>query len=142
LTAGALTSSAMAAAEQVVVDFENATVLLAEKTANRVPCYEEKGVVFTPAHEPKQTKGKALLMFFQSLSNAHKRIGSAMTTESIPVRATFAGPVSVVEVNSWGSTDVPALLEGFDPEGRVVDRASLNAARGAKHQVIRILSSR
>jgi len=126
-----LTASAMAA-EEVVVDFENATVFLAEKKANRVPSYEEKGVIFTPAHDPKQTRGKALLMFFPNLSNGHKGIGSAMATESIPVRATFPGPVSAVEVKFWGSTGVPALLEAFDTAGKVVDQASLDAAPARK----------
>ena len=32
--------------------------LLADGNANRVPQWEEKGVVFTLAHEPQQTKGK------------------------------------------------------------------------------------
>jgi len=121
-----LTGSAIAAEQ--VVDFENATVFLAEKKANRVPRYEEKGMVFTPAHEPKQTKGQALLMFFPNLSNGHKGIGSAMASEAIPVRATFPLPVSEAEIRFWGSTGVPALLEAFDAEGKVVDRASLKAA--------------
>jgi hypothetical protein len=126
-----LTSNALAAGE-VVVDFENATVFLAEKKANRVPSYEEKGVIFTPAHDPKQTRGKALLMFFQNLSNGHKGIASAMATESMPVRATFPGPVSAVEVKFWGSTGVPVRLEAFDTSGKIVDQASLGAAPARK----------
>src|SRR3954469_25986495 len=98
-------------AESVVVDFEKAVPLLADGNANRVPRWEEKGVVFTLAHEPQQTKGKGMLMFFTHLSTGHKGIASAMATESIPVRATFPKPVSSVTVSFWGSTATPALLE-------------------------------
>jgi hypothetical protein len=114
-------------AEPIVVDFEKAVPLLADGNANRVPRWEEKGVVFTLAHEPEQTKGKGLLMFFTHLSGGHKGIASAMATESIPVRATFPKPASSVTVSFWGSTAMPALLEAFDAEGKVVDRASLDS---------------
>ena len=119
-------------ADPVVVDFETAVPLLADGNANRVPRWEEKGVVFTLAHEPQQTKGKGLLLFFTHLSNRHKGIACAMATEPIPVRATFPAPVSSVTVSFWGSTGVPALLEAFDAEGKVVDRASLESVPGRK----------
>src|SRR5690242_21282802 len=107
----------------VVVDFEAAVPLLADRKANRVARWEEKGVVFTLAREPQQTKGKGLLMFFTHLSTGHKGIVCAMATEPIPVRATFPVPVSSVTVSVWGSTGTPALLEAFNSEGKVVDRA-------------------
>ena len=119
-------------AEPIVVDFEKAVPLLADGNANRVPRWEEKGVVFTLAHEPEQTKGKGLLMFFTHLSSGHKGIASAMATESIPVRATFPKPASSVAVSFWGSTAMPALLEAFDAEGKVVARASLDSVPGRK----------
>ena len=83
-------------AQEVVVNFENAVPLLADGKANRVPRWEEKGVVFTLAHEPEHTKGKGMLMFFTHLSTGHKGIVCAMATEPIPVRATFAKPVTSV----------------------------------------------
>ena len=116
----------------VVVDFEKAVPLLPDGQANRVPRWEENGVVFTLAHEPQQTKGKGMLMFFTHLSTGHKGIVSAMATEPIPVRATFPKPVSSVTVSFWGSTGTPALLEAFDAEGKVVDRASLESVPGRK----------
>lgn len=119
-------------AEEVVVDFENAVPLLADHKANRVPRWEEKGVVFTLSHEPQQTKGKGLLMFFTHLSTGHKGILCAMATEPIPVRATFPKPASSVSVSFWGSTGTPALLEAFDADGKVVDRASLESVPGRK----------
>ncbi len=71
-------------AEPVVVDFESAVPLLADQKANRVVRWEEKGVVFTLAHDPKQTKGKGMLMFFTHLSTRHKGLVCAMATEPAP----------------------------------------------------------
>ena len=119
-------------AEPVVVDFEKAVPLLADGHANRVPQWEEKGVVFTLAHEPKTTKGKGMLMFFTHLSTGHKGIAGAMATEPIPVRATFPKPASSVTISFWGSTGTPAVLEGFDADGKLVDRAALESVPGRK----------
>ena len=120
------------AGEQVVVDFEKAVVLLPDGKANRVRQWEEKGVTFTLAHEPRQSKAKGVLTFFTHLSTGHKGVVCAMATEPIPVRATFPTPVSSVTVAMWGSTGTPALLEAFDAEGQVVDRASLESVPGRK----------
>jgi hypothetical protein len=119
-------------AEEVVLDFEGAVPLMADGQANRVPRWEEKGVVFTLAHEPTQTKGKGMLMFFTHLATGHKGIVSAMATESIPVRANFQKPVSSVTISFWGSTGTPALLEAFGGSGKVVDRVSLASVPGRK----------
>jgi hypothetical protein len=81
-------------AELLLADFEKAAALLSDGQANRLPRWEENGVVFTLAHEPQQTKGKGMLMFFTHLSTGHKGIVCAMATEPIPVRATFPQPVS------------------------------------------------
>jgi hypothetical protein len=120
------------AADEVVVDFESAVPLLAERKANRVPRWEEKGVVFALARDPQQTKGKGMLMFFTHLSTGHKGIVCAMATEPIPVRATFPKPVSSVTISFWGSTGTPALLEAFDADGKALDRASLESVPGRK----------
>jgi len=121
-----------AAAEQVVVDFEKAAVLLPDGKSNRVRQWEEKGVAFTLAHEPQHSKAKGFLTFFTHLSSGHKGIVCAMATEPIPVRATFPTPVSSVTVAMWGSTGTPALLEAFDSGGNLVDRASLDSVPGRK----------
>ncbi len=73
-----------------------------------------------------------MLMFFSHLSTGHKGIASAMATEPIPVRADFSRPASSVTVSFWGSTGMPALLEAFDAEGKVVDRAAVASAPGRK----------
>lgn len=118
--------------EPVVVDFESAVPLLADRKANRVPRWEEKGVVFALAHDPQQTKGKGMLMFFTHLSTGHKGLVCAMATEPIPVRATFPKPVSSATVSFWASTGTPALLQAFDAEGKLVDRAAVESAPGRK----------
>src|SRR5947208_14373856 len=89
-------------------------------------------MILTMAHETDRTKGKVMLMFFRHLSNGHKGIVCARATEPIPVRATFPKPVSSVTVSFWGSTGTPALLEAFDPEGKVVDRAGSESVPGRK----------
>lgn len=119
-------------AEPFVVDFEKAVPLLADRKANRIPRWEENGVVFTLAHDPQQTKGKGMLMFFTHLSTGHKGIVCAMATEPIPVRATFPKPVSSVAISFWGSAETPAVLEAFDADGKVVDRAVLESVPGRK----------
>jgi hypothetical protein len=124
---------AVAQVAPVVVDFEAPAVLLSPgDKANRLEKWEEKGVVFELAHSPQKTKAKGLVMFFEHLSTGRKGIGSAMALEQIPVRAAFAKPASAVTVSFWGSTGTPAVLEAFDEEGKVVDRASLPAAPGRK----------
>jgi hypothetical protein len=114
---------------EVVVDFESAEVLLQPNDrAHRVEQWVEKGVTFKLARAPRESQAKGLLMFFEHLSNGHKGIASAMALEPIPVRATFPTPASAVTVTFWGSTATPALLEAFDADGNVVDRASLTAS--------------
>jgi hypothetical protein len=120
------------AGQEVVVDFEKAVTVLPDGKASRIPKWEEKGVVFTLAHEPRTSKGKGMLMFFTHLSDGRKGIVSAMATEPIPVRATFPKPVSLVTVAMWGSTGMPAVIEAFDAQGKVVGRASLQSIPGRK----------
>jgi hypothetical protein len=125
-----LTVGSVAAEE--VVDFESAVPLLAEQKANRVPKWVENDVTFTLAWDPKQTKGKGLLMFFTHPASGRKGIVNAMATEPIPVRATFSKPVSSATISVWGSSVTPALLEAFDSEGKLLDRASLESVPARK----------
>ncbi|MEO8100484.1 MAG: hypothetical protein ABI811_22490 [Acidobacteriota bacterium] len=120
------------AAEPVVVDFEQATLIFPDERPNRVEQWVEKGVTFKLAHEPRASKGKGLVMFFPHLASGHKGILCAMALEPIPVQATFPKPVSSVSLALWGSTGTPALLEAFDAEGKVVDRVALESVPGRK----------
>ena len=119
---------AWVAAEPVVVDFEGATVYLANDKANRLEQWVEKGVTFRLAHAPRQSKAKGLVMFFEHLATGRKGIASAMALEAIPVLATLPVMADSVTVSFWGSTGVPAVLEALDAEGKVLDRASVAAA--------------
>ncbi len=114
------------------MDFEQAVPLLPDTKANRVPRWEEKGVVFTLAHQPQKSKSEGMLMFFTHLASGHKGILCAMATEPIPVRATFPKPVSSATLALWGSTATPAVLEAFDAEGKRVDRALLESTPSRK----------
>jgi hypothetical protein len=129
----AIWAAPWARGEEVVVDFESAAVLLPPNDkAHRAEQWVEKGVTFKLAREPRESKAKGLVMFFEHLSNGHKGIACAMALEPIPVRATFPRPASSVTVSFWGSTAAPALLEALDAEGNVVDRASLASIPGRK----------
>lgn len=127
-----VTSVWAAEQNQVVVDFETASLLQANDKANRVEEWVEKGVVFKLAHEPRKSKTKGQLMFFPHIWSGHKGIVCAMATEPIPVRATFPAPVSSVTLSLWGSAGAPALIEAFDSAGNVVDRARLESIPGRK----------
>ena len=115
------------AQDEVVVDFEQAEI-----TGRWIESWEEKGVVFTPAHAPTRSKAKARLMFFPHISSGRKGILSAMATDPIPVRARFARGASSVTLVLWGSTGCPARLEAYDQEGKLLDQASLEKIPGRK----------
>ena len=121
-----------AIADTVVVDFEDAVVLMPNDLPNRSEQVVEKGVVIKLARQPEKSKAKGVLTYFVHISSGHKGIVCAMALEPIPVQATFPKPVSSVTVALWGSTATPALLEAFDAEGKVVDRVQLEAIPGRK----------
>lgn len=106
---------------EVVVDFEKAEI-----TGRWIESWEEKDVVFTPAHAPTRSRAKARLMFFPHLPSGRKGILSAMATDPIPVRATFPAGASSVTLVLWGSTGCPARLEAYDRQGRLLDQASFD----------------
>ena len=111
----------------VVIDFEKAEI-----TGRWFDSWEDKGVLFAPAHPPTKSKAKARLMFFPHLPSGHKGILSAMADDPIPVRAQFTNGCSSVTLVLWGSTRCPAKLEAFDADGKLLDKASLDAVPGRK----------
>jgi hypothetical protein len=116
----------IAAAEpaEIVVDFEQAVI------GKPVTSWTEQDVVFSPAWEPTTSKAAGRVMFFPHLGTNRKGILNAMVTEPIPVQMKFPAPVSSVTVVVWGSTGCAALLEAFDQEGHVVDKAALKSVVG------------
>ena len=114
----------IASGAETVIDFEQATI------GKPVTNWVEKGVVFTLAHEPKQSKAAGRVMFFPHLATNHKGILCAMATEPIPVQATFPKGAASVTLVLWGSTGCSALLEAFDKNGQIVDKATVAVVPG------------
>jgi hypothetical protein len=119
--------AAFAQTNVVVVDFEKA-----ELTGRWIESWEDKGVVFTPAHAPTRSKAKAKLMFFPHLPSGRKGILSAMADDPIPVRARFPIGTTLVTLVFWGSTGCPARLTAYDREGKQLDQASLETVPARK----------
>ncbi len=117
----------ISAQTNVVVDFDKA-----ELTGRWIESWEEKGVVFKPAHAPTRSKAKARLMLFPHLASGRKGILSAMADEPIPVRAKFPADTPSVSVLFWGSTGCAARLKAYDEAGKLVDEASLDVIPGRK----------
>lgn len=115
---------ASAADGEVLIDFEQAEI--GRPAANWV----EQGVSFALAHPPRQSRAAGRVMFFPHLATNRKGILCAMATEQIPVQARFPSGASLVRIRFWGSTSCPAQLEAFDPDGRVVDKASVASVPG------------
>jgi len=114
-------------AEDVVIDFEQATI------GKPVPVWNEKGVIFSLAGAPTHSKASGRIMFFPHLATNHKGLLNAMANEqSIPVQAVFPNAASSVTIVLWGSTGCPALLEALDNQGQIVDRAALTSVPGRK----------
>jgi hypothetical protein len=111
----------------VVVDFEKAEI-----TGRWFDSWADKGVLFTPAHPPTRSQAKARLMFFPHMPDGHKGILSAIADDPIPIRAQFTNGCSSVTLVLWGSTGCPARLEAYDAEGKLLDKASLDAVPGRK----------
>jgi hypothetical protein len=109
---------------EVVIDFEQAEI------GKPMTNWVEKGVVFTLARPPQQSKAAGRVMFFPHLASNRKGLLCAMATEPIPVQASFPNGASSVTVVLWGSTGCPALLEAFDKNGKPVDTASLASVPG------------
>jgi len=114
----------IASGAETVIDFEQATI------GKPMTNWVEKGVVFTLAHEPKQSKAAGRVMFFPHLATNHKGILCAMATEPIPVQATFPKDIESVTLVLAGSTWCTALREAFEKTGQIEDKAALAVVPG------------
>jgi len=120
LLAMALAAPATAGrASEIVLHFDEAQV------GKPVTAYTNSGVVFVPAREPKLSRAKARVMFFPHLKTEHKGILNAMANEPIPVEVRFPHGATSATLVFWGSTGCPALVEAYDKDGKVVDKAAL-----------------
>jgi hypothetical protein len=117
-------SIASSMSAETVIDFEQAPI------GKPMTNWVEKGVVFTLAHQPTQSKAAGRVMFFPHLTTDHKGILCAMADEQIPVQATFTNGASSVTLVLWGSTGCAALLEAFDKNGAQLDKTSIPVIPG------------
>jgi hypothetical protein len=117
---GSAFTVAMAAApsDEVIIRFDTV------ETGKPMSTYTDQGVVFALAHQPTTSRAAGRVMFFPHLKTPRKGVLNAMASESIPVEVRFPKPVSSVTLVLWGSIGSAALLEAYDQEGRIVDRAS------------------
>ena len=94
------------------------------ETGKPMPSYTDRGVVFALSHPPTRSRAAGRVMFFPHLKTPRKGILNAMANESIPVEIRFPKPVASVTLVLWGSIGSEAVVEAYDADGNVVDRAS------------------
>jgi hypothetical protein len=117
---GSLSTLAVATPAQgpVVITFDKV------ETGKPMPNYTDQGVVFALSRKPTTSRAAGRVMFFPHLKTPRKGILNAMANESIPVEVRFPKSVSSVTLVLWGSIGSAALVEAYDKDGKVVDRAS------------------
>jgi endo-1,4-beta-xylanase len=86
--------------------------------------YTDRGVVFALSRAPTTSRAAGRVMFFPHLKTPRKGILNAMANESIPVEIRFPKPVASVTLVLWGSIGSGAVVEAYDADGKVADRAS------------------
>ena len=94
------------------------------ETGKPMANYTEQGVAFALSRQPTKNRAAGKVMFFPHLKTKRNGIVNAMANESIPVEVRFPKPVSSVTLVLWGSVGSEALVEAFDKDGKVVDKAS------------------
>lgn len=105
---------------EIVIDFEHAEI------GKPVPTWSDRGVVFTLASAPVNSKAIGRVMFFPYISTDRKGILNAMANEqAIPLQAKFPHGASSVTLVLWGSTGCAAKLQAFDAHDKLVDEASV-----------------
>ena len=104
--------------DEIIVRFDTV------ETGKPMPNYTDQGVVFALAHQPTTSRAAGRVMFFPHLKTPQKGILNAMANESIPVEVRFPKPVASATLVLWGSIGSTAVVEAYDKEGKVVDRAS------------------
>src|SRR4051812_8967937 len=96
----------------------------AAETGRPMPSYTDRGVEFALSHPPTSSRAAGRVMFFPHLKTPRKGILNAMANESIPVEIRFPKPVAAVTLVLWGSIGSEAVVEAYDADGKVADRAS------------------
>jgi hypothetical protein len=122
---GLLAAMPAARAAEVVIHFDNAEI------GKAVPAYTNSGVVFAPAHGTTRSSAAARVMFFPHVTgktNDTRGILNAMADDPIPVKISFPNGAVSVSLVMWGSgpSGTGAVVEAFDQDGKVVDKAALD----------------
>src|SRR4051812_39693914 len=97
------------------------------ETGKPIENYTDQGVVFALSRPPSTSRAVGRVIFFPHLKTPRKGILNAMASESIPVEVRFPKPVKSVTLGLWGSIGSRAVVEAYDTDGNVVDRASRDA---------------
>src|SRR3954447_23906160 len=97
------------------------------ETGKPMASYTDQGVVFALSRRPATSRAAGRVMFFPHLKTPRKGILNAMANESIPVEVRFPKPAATVTLVLWGSIGSKAIVEAYDTDGNVVDRASRDA---------------
>lgn len=128
--------SAVATADEVVIDFEEVPIRLDptnDEVVNRLEQYVEKGVEFKLARQPERSKARGRIMFFPHIASRRQGLLNAMANEQeIPVQVRFPSRASAVTIVFWASTGSSAKLEAFNNEGEVVACDELKVVPGRK----------
>ena len=86
-----------------------------------MPSYkDQRRPALRPPTKSRRRESDVLL----HLKTARKGILNAIANESIPVEVRFPKPVASVTLVLWGSIGSAAVVEAYDADGKVVDRAS------------------
>lgn len=130
------TQACEAAAEKIVITFEQASILpdpANDEMVTRPESWSDQGVDFTLARQPARSKARGRLMFFPHLPSGRQGILNAMADEQeIPVRVRFPRRASEVAIEFWASTGAAARLEAFDAHDAVVARDALDVVPSRK----------
>jgi hypothetical protein len=130
------TPASEAAAEKIVINFEQVSILpdpTNDEIVTRPESWTDQGVEFKLAREPARSRARGRLMFFPHLPSGRQGILNAMADEQeIPVRVRFPRRASTVAIEFWASTGAAARLEAFDAHDAMVARDALDVVPGRK----------
>jgi len=114
----AATATVQAADDALVITFDDV------ETGKPMSSYTDRGVVFALSRAPSTSRAAGRVMFFPHLKTPRKGILNAMASEAIPVEIRFPKPVSTATLVLWGSIGSSALVEAYDKDENIADRAS------------------
>lgn len=116
-TALILGTLAATPAGEVVVTFDKL------EAAKPVPSYTVQGMVIALSRPPAKSRAAGRVMVFPHLKTSRKGVLNAMANEPIPVEVRLPKPAASVTLVLWGSIGSAAVVEAYDPDGKLVGTA-------------------